>query len=100
MRRRGVQARNEADQIIYSAEKSVSDFKDKVTPEIVAAIQAAVSDTRAAKESDNVDVIKEKVEALSKAVQKIGEHMSAQSGSGGASSGEGTADQGSKASGG
>jgi molecular chaperone DnaK len=95
----GVQARNEADQIAYSAEKSVSDFKDKVTPEIVAAIQAAASDVRAAKESSDPDVIKAKVDALSKAVQKIGEHMSAQGGAGkgGEQGGDGEAN---KASGG
>ena len=59
---------------------------------------------RTAKEGEDLDAIKEKTEALSKAVQKIGEHMSAQGAAdskgdaGGGDAGSGS--EGSKASGG
>lgn len=59
---------------------------------------------RTAKEGDDLEAIKEKTEALSKAVQKIGEHMSAQGAAdskgdaGGGDAGSGS--EGSKASGG
>jgi molecular chaperone DnaK len=89
------QARNEADQLIYQGEKNLVDFKDKITPEIVEGIQTATSDLRAAKEGDNVEDIKAKVEALSKAMQKIGEHMSTQ----GAASSDTSSESGDSASG-
>ena len=93
-----LQARNSAEQLIYSSEKSIEDFKDKVTPEIVESIRTAINDLREHKESEDLEVIKEKSEALSKATQKIGEHMSSQSGGG--SGGGGDAAGGDKAAGG
>ena len=39
-----MQARNSADQLVYSAEKNIEDFKDKVTTEIVDAIKAAIAE--------------------------------------------------------
>ena len=62
---------------------------------------------RTAKEGEDLEAIKEKTEALSKVVQKIGEHMSAQGGGSSdsgasSSSGEssGGSSEGNKASGG
>lgn len=95
-----MQARNSADQLIYSSEKSIEDFKDKVTPEIVEAIRTAINDLREHKESDDLDAINAKSEALSKATQKIGEHMSAQSGGGSGGDAAGGAAGGDKAAGG
>ena len=46
--RGGVQARNSADQLIYSAEKNIDDFKDKVTTEIVDSIKAAIAECASA----------------------------------------------------
>jgi molecular chaperone DnaK len=70
-----VQARNEADQLTYSAEKSLSEFKDKITEEISQEITTAIADVRAMKDSGSLEEVKAKTEALSKAVQKIGQHM-------------------------
>jgi molecular chaperone DnaK (HSP70) len=39
-----VQARNNADQLVYSAEKNIDDFKDKVSTEIVDSIKAAIAE--------------------------------------------------------
>lgn len=44
----GVQARNSADQLVYSAEKNIDDFKDKVTTEIVDSIKAAIAECASA----------------------------------------------------
>ena len=39
-----MQARNNADQLVYSAEKNIEDFKDKVTTEIIDNIKAAIAE--------------------------------------------------------
>ncbi|CDO97356.1 unnamed protein product [Coffea canephora] len=82
-----IDLKNQADTAIYSIEKSVSEYKDKVPAEVVSEIQAAVSDLRAALQNDNADEIKAKLDAANKAVSKIGEHMSGSGQSGGSASG-------------
>lgn len=84
-----IDQRNSAETTIYSIEKSLTEFRDKVPAEVVTQIQSAVSDLRKAMDGENVDEIKAKMEAANKAVSKIGEHMAGGSGgntSGGSSS--------------
>ncbi|CDP02681.1 unnamed protein product [Coffea canephora] len=80
-----IDQRNSAETTIYSIEKSLTEFRDKVPAEVVTQIQSAVSDLRKAMDGENVDEIKAKMEAANKAVSKIGEHMAG--GSGGNTSG-------------
>jgi molecular chaperone DnaK len=83
-----IDLKNTADTTIYSIEKSVSEYKDKVPAEVTQEIESAVSDLRAAMAEDDLEKIKQKLEAANKAVSKIGEHMQKGSGgSGDASSG-------------
>jgi molecular chaperone DnaK len=89
-----IDLKNSADTTIYSIEKSVSEYKDKVPAEVVTEIQSAVSDLRAAMAGDDLDNIKQKLEAANKAVSKIGEHMQGGGGAaGGSSSGSSGGDQ-------
>ena len=81
-----IDLKNSADTTIYSIEKSVSEYKDKVPAEVTNEIQSAVSDLRAAMAEDDLEKIKQKLEAAYKAVSKIGEHMQ-QGGGGGSGSG-------------
>nr|AAB26551.1 HSP68=68 kda heat-stress DnaK homolog [Lycopersicon peruvianum=tomatoes, Peptide Mitochondrial Partial, 580 aa] [Solanum peruvianum] len=83
-----IDIRNSADTTIYSIEKSLSEYKDKVPKEVVTEIETAISDLRAAMGTENIDDIKPKLDAANKAVSKIGEHMAGGS-SGGASGGGG-----------
>lgn len=86
-----IDLRNSADTSIYSIEKSLSDFKDKIPSEVVTEIEAAVSSLRTAAGGDNAEEIKSKLDAANKALSKIGEHMSKDSGgdaSGGSQGGE------------
>ncbi|CAD5330252.1 unnamed protein product [Arabidopsis thaliana] len=87
-----IDLRNSADTTIYSVEKSLSEYREKIPAEIASEIETAVSDLRTAMAGEDVEDIKAKVEAANKAVSKIGEHMSKGSGSSGSdgSSGEGT----------
>ncbi|XP_056693565.1 heat shock 70 kDa protein, mitochondrial [Spinacia oleracea] len=86
-----IDARNTADTTIYSVEKSLGEYREKIPTEIAKEIEDAVSDLRSAMQNDNLEEIKAKTDAANKAVSKIGEHMSG--GQGGGSSSSGGADQ-------
>ncbi len=69
------EARNIAEQMIYTAEKSVKDAGDKITADIKSDVEAKVADLKKAKDGTDVDAIKKATEALSSSMQKIGEAM-------------------------
>ncbi|GAU24055.1 hypothetical protein TSUD_388480 [Trifolium subterraneum] len=67
---------SQIDTSIYSIEKSLGEYRDKVPNEVVKEIEDAVSNLRSAMLRDNADEIKSKLDVANKAVSKIGEHMS------------------------
>ncbi|KAL0356993.1 UNVERIFIED_CONTAM: Heat shock protein, mitochondrial [Sesamum calycinum] len=77
-----IDLRNNADTTIYSIEKSLNEYKDKIPSEVASEIESAVSDLRNAMTTENIDDIKAKLDAANKAVSKIGQHMSGGSGGG------------------
>ncbi|GAB2268048.1 Heat shock 70 kDa protein A [Dionaea muscipula] len=79
-----IDTRNTADTTIYSIEKSLSEYREKIPAEVAREIEDAVADLRNVMAKDNVDEIKSKIDVANKAVSKIGQHMSG--GSGGDSS--------------
>merc|ERR1711966_180297 len=70
-----IEAKNDADSILYSSEKTLSEYKDKVGAEDAAAIQTAIDELKAAVEAEDVESIKEKTNALQGATMKIGESI-------------------------
>ncbi|ODT80878.1 MAG: molecular chaperone DnaK [Pelagibacterium sp. SCN 64-44] len=74
-KREAVEARNQAESLIHSTEKSLKDYGDKVSAEDKGAIETALSDLRGVIESDDAEAIKEKTEALAQASMKLGEAM-------------------------
>uniref|UniRef100_A0A6N2M6I5 Heat shock 70 kDa protein, mitochondrial n=1 Tax=Salix viminalis TaxID=40686 RepID=A0A6N2M6I5_SALVM len=78
-----IDIKNSADTTIYSVEKSLNEYREKIPSEIAKEIEDAVADLRKAMGGDNVDDIKSKLDAANKAVSKIGEHMSKGSSGGG-----------------
>jgi molecular chaperone DnaK len=69
-----VEARNQADALIHSTEKALSEHGDKV-PEQKAAIEAAVADLKTAREGEDASAIRSKIEALAQVSMKLGEAM-------------------------
>jgi molecular chaperone DnaK len=63
--------RNEVDQLIFSSEKTLEDVGDKVSDDEKKPVEDAVEALKAAKESDNLDDMKEKKEALEKVAQEL-----------------------------
>jgi len=67
-----IEARNNADNTAYAAEKALRDFGDKVPQEVKDDINSKVAETRSAAQGDDVDAIKASTDSLSQAIQKIG----------------------------
>ncbi|QTQ16865.1 molecular chaperone DnaK [Treponema parvum] len=86
-KREGVDAKNEADSLIYATEKSVKELGDKVSPAEKQKIDDAVAALKAALQSDNVEDIKAKTEALKQASYKIAEEVYKQQSAAGAAQG-------------
>lgn len=68
-----VEARNSADSLIYSTEKSLGEYGDKVSKDEKKAIEDAVETLKKALESEDTDDIKEKTQTLTEAAMKLGE---------------------------
>jgi len=70
-----IDARNAADSLIYTTEKSIKDLGDKVDDDTKAKVETGVADLKKAMEGDDVDEIKRASEALSQTSHKIAEAM-------------------------
>jgi molecular chaperone DnaK len=70
-----VQARNQADGMIHSVKKSLSEHGDKLDAGEKEKIEAAIKEAEEALKSDDKSVIDAKTEALMTASQKLGEKM-------------------------
>lgn len=77
------EARNLAEQLIYTAEKALKDAegnpsngKAGISDEIKKGVEEKVSELKTVKDKDDITAIKTATENLSKEIQKIGEYMS------------------------
>lgn len=70
-----IEARNIADQMTYTAEKSIKDYEDKVDAAIKTEVEEKIKNLTEVKAKEDLDAIKAATEALSTSMQKIGEAM-------------------------
>lgn len=90
-----VEARNQADAFVYSVEKNIKEFGDKIDAAEKAKIEDAMARTKKAIEGDDIDAIKKVQEELTTASHKLAEAMYAKTSGGeqqaghGAGAGEG-----------
>jgi len=73
------EAKNIAEQMIYTAEKAVKDNGDKVSAEIKSGVEAKIAELKTAKDGTDIEAMKKATEALSTEMSKIGEAMSSAS---------------------
>jgi molecular chaperone DnaK len=73
--RERAEAGNDADSLLYSTEKSLLDFGDRVSTEDRIAIGGAASELRAAIDGRDVPLMKAKTEALKKAAYRLAEEV-------------------------
>lgn len=74
-KKESAEARNIAEQLIYTAEKALKDNADKIPADIKTAVEGKISALKEAKEKGDAATIKKATEELSAEMQKIGEHM-------------------------
>jgi molecular chaperone DnaK len=72
-KREVVEAKNHADSLIFSTEKSLKEYGDKVSASEKKAIEDAVAELKAAVEAGDAEDIKAKTESLAQASMKLGE---------------------------
>ncbi len=70
-----VEARNAAESLMHSSEKSLKEYGDKVGEAERNAISTAMADLKAALEGDDIEAVKQKTEALTEASMKLGQAM-------------------------
>ena len=81
-RREVVEARNQAESLIHSTEKSLEEYGDKVDESDKSAIEQGIVTLRDALEADKLEDIKSATQALAAAAMKLGEAMYAEAGDG------------------
>ena len=86
-KREAVDAKNEADSLIYDTEKSIKDLGDKIDGAEKQKVEDAIAALKQALQSENVADIKAKTEELKNASYKIAEELYKQQGAQGAQPG-------------
>ena len=70
-----IEAKNLADNLIYTSEKTLKEAGDKVSQESKKEIEEKIADLKKVKDSGNIEELKTKTQELSQAIQKIGSEM-------------------------
>jgi len=68
-----VEAKNQAESLVHSTEKSLEEHGDKVEDDVKTAIEAAIADLKGVLEGEDAAAITEKSNALAEASMKLGE---------------------------
>ena len=64
--------RNKADQLIYSTEKSLNEYKDKITSDLKDKVEKAIQEVKDCKDGDDLEKIKNAVKNLEDQAMEIG----------------------------
>ena len=72
-KKESVEAKNHAESLVHSTEKSLAEHGDKVDDETKSAIEGAIAELKEALEGDDAEAIKAKTQALTETAMKLGE---------------------------
>lgn len=86
-----VEVRNQADSLIFTAEKALREDKDKINEELKKEVEDKIKALKDILDSASIDEIKSKTQELSDSVQKIGQNMYGSTGQGQEQQGNGQA---------
>ncbi|MDJ0971399.1 MAG: molecular chaperone DnaK [Kiloniellales bacterium] len=74
-RRELVEAHNQAEAAIHTAERSIAEAGDKISATDKEAVEAAIQDLKSVKDGEDVEAIQQKTTALAEASMKMGEAL-------------------------
>ena len=80
-RKEAIEAKNEADTLLYSAERNLSEHKSKLPADVVTGIETAMADLRGVMDGQESQAIKDKINALQQQLMKIGTALNQQASS-------------------
>ncbi len=92
MRKEEIEARNHADNMIYTAEKALRELGEKVPAEVKGQVEESVKNLREALDSEDTAAIKQATEALGQVIATIGQAAYQGTGAGDFASSTGDAD--------
>jgi molecular chaperone DnaK len=72
-RRELIEAKNQADNTVYSAEKTLKDLGDKVPDDLKQKVEDAATKVREVKDSEDINAIKKATEELTAVLQQLGQ---------------------------
>jgi len=75
-----IEARNMADNLVYTVEKTLKESGDKVSAEVKKEVEEKTEALKKVKDGDNLEEIKQKTQELSQTVQKVGAELYKQQG--------------------
>lgn len=93
-RRALVEARNHAESLIHTTEKTLAEVGDKASADDKAAAEAAIAELKTAAEGEDVEAIQTKLQALQEVSMKIGQALYEQGGAGDGAAGGDAGDAG------
>ncbi|HDN83307.1 MAG TPA: molecular chaperone DnaK, partial [Candidatus Altiarchaeales archaeon] len=71
-RKEEIETRNEADSMIYTAEKVLNEFKDKISRDVEQRVRDKIKELKDALAGKDVNLIKNKISELKKVLQEVG----------------------------
>ncbi|KAK4528073.1 hypothetical protein GAYE_SCF48G6007 [Galdieria yellowstonensis] len=86
-RRELIEAKNNADSLLYSTEKTLNEHRSKLSSAEITQVETAINNLRNSSQGENLEEIKRHLEELQQAAMKIGEAMYRSSSSSGSGSG-------------
>jgi molecular chaperone DnaK len=92
-RKERIEARNQADHLVYQAEKSLNELGEKVDSSVRADIEGKINDVKSALESDDLNRIKTTTNTLQQTLMQIGQDAYEQAQPGPGADGQGGTDE-------
>ncbi len=81
-KKEGIEIKNQADTLVYTAEKSLKDAGDKVSAEVRTDVEQKLNDLKGVIQTASPEDLKPKMDALSESLQKVGAAMYEKQGTG------------------
>mmetsp|Transcript_28699 Transcript_28699/g.42548 ORF Transcript_28699/g.42548 Transcript_28699/m.42548 type:complete len:677 (-) Transcript_28699:1451-3481(-) len=72
-RRQTIEAKNEIESLVYNTQKSLDEHGEKLSDEVKAEVEKALADAKEVTDSDDLESVKAKIEALNQSSLKIGQ---------------------------
>jgi len=71
-RKEVIEVRNQADNMVYTAEKALRDLGEKVPAEVKSKVEAEIAKVKQVRDKDNLEEIRKASDALAQVIQQIG----------------------------